>query len=1364
MTSRRPPNLLPTNLPPPPPLVSTPSTPSSPPITWRLKERMKTVSVVLVLCLNIGTSPPDVSKPPNSSYLECWFDPSSTSRSKAREAIGQVLELQYLKWQQRAKYKQSLDPTVEEVRSTCTTMRRYAKSDRLLFHYNGHGVPRPTSNGEVWVFNKNYTQYIPLSVYELRSWIQTPSIVVLDCSNAGVLVPFFKGGVNGEDEGEDVKKVIVLGATSEGEILPTNPAFPADLFTSCLTTPIPIALRWFISQNPLSMQNVHPTAVDRIPGKLTDRKTPLGELNWIFTAITDTIAWNTLPSLLFQRLFRQDLLVASLFRNFLLADRILRSQGCTPCSVPSLPSTWNHGLWRSWDLAVETCLNGLIRSGVLQDVSQPSPNPQASDMYSIPPSMPQVPVPQLLSPGVRGFITAPFFAEQLTAFEVWLEFGRGRREVKAPEQLPVVLQVLLSQAHRVRALVLLRKFLDLGPWSVNLALSVGIFPYVLKLLQSPAPELRQVLVAIWAKIVAFDGSVQADLVKDDAIKCFILHLNWGLNSSVSSDVASAASQRVMAAFVLAAIIRNYVPGQTATHKANAHLACVNLLSSAELDPGAPQEVREAIENRVPPRFRLWLLICLAEMVSNFEPTQRDMYKQDYHLRLYARLSDSCSAVRAAAAYAVGKLLGGKPMQQYDIISARALVGACDDASPIVRYEATVAIGVCVGKYLNTFAVISNQMNPPSNGAAMQGDDDVGADLIDELTPTPTNPAIENLSGINNMQIDPEVAEEFAFIFTTLRGIQELDPHPNVSSAANQIVTVVQKRLEYLQILEHKGQTPVPELTEFSTLPPQLHKMTSMQTLNSGGGPNALQPPTLSKTLSAGVIDGHDSQVGMMFDNSFPPTVHKLPVSGFYEWKKASYAYEEDPTDNDNCRAEWLGDGDDADDLDPLSREGALKTYRKRKNEQKNHLAKGLAAKYAHLAPKAGGGLNKNSDDERNYELHNVVDDGESNGNSNKEGSSSKSVIKMDQSAVLDNESDMTSNLLFHPYENVLIVADDFDGISVWNFEAGKKEKFFSNQNKDESRMTSIDWLNDHILVTGCDDGSVRLWDNLIDFGGNGRPDGVKLASSFFAAPDMNAGQRGSGLVMEYQINKSLICAGNSSSVRVWDVAAEQLSGQFSTGSDVCVTCLTTAYDERLGEGGAFGQDVIVGGFGDGELKVWDLRERAGGGAGGVLGIVGGQWGGGSGTGVGRVGGGSGLERGRRQYDDVEQMSFTEHASWIVNTKFTSFGGRFELLSGSINGEAKFWDLRLPRSLRNLDIQRSPMTAFGVHNNIPLIASGAHAQFLKILDLDGDTKNVIRYHEGFLGQRIGAVSCLAWHPTRLLLAAGATDPFISLYSQ
>ena len=69
-------------------------------------------------------------------------------------------------------------------------------------------------------------------------------------------------------------------------------------------------------------------------------------------------------------------------------------------------------------------------------------------------------------------------------------------------------QVLLSQVHRLRALVLLGRFLDMGSWAVELALSVGIFPYVLKLLQTTSSELRATLVFIWCKILALDKSCQ----------------------------------------------------------------------------------------------------------------------------------------------------------------------------------------------------------------------------------------------------------------------------------------------------------------------------------------------------------------------------------------------------------------------------------------------------------------------------------------------------------------------------------------------------------------------------------------------------------------------------------------------------------------------------------------------------------------------------------------------------------------------------------------------------------------------------------------------------------------------------------------
>lgn len=107
-------------------------------------------------------------------------DPFSMAPPKALETIGKNLLAQYERWQpkvsmtsldrlsfciksilnfqlsffEQARYKYQLDPTVDEVKKLCTTCRKYAKSERVLFHYNGHGVPKPTANGEIWLFNK----------------------------------------------------------------------------------------------------------------------------------------------------------------------------------------------------------------------------------------------------------------------------------------------------------------------------------------------------------------------------------------------------------------------------------------------------------------------------------------------------------------------------------------------------------------------------------------------------------------------------------------------------------------------------------------------------------------------------------------------------------------------------------------------------------------------------------------------------------------------------------------------------------------------------------------------------------------------------------------------------------------------------------------------------------------------------------------------------------------------------------------------------------------------------------------------------------------------------------------------------------
>ncbi|VUZ46587.1 unnamed protein product, partial [Hymenolepis diminuta] len=154
------------------------------------KEKIKTINVALVLCLNMEIDPPDVQKIPPYSRVEAWVDPADAGY-RVVEMIGKNLQSQYERWQPKGCYRQCLDPNLDEVKKICVNMRRNARSDRILFHYNGHGVPRPTENGEIWVFNRTFTKYIPLSLFDLQRWLGGPSVYVIDCQNAGRVLKLY---------------------------------------------------------------------------------------------------------------------------------------------------------------------------------------------------------------------------------------------------------------------------------------------------------------------------------------------------------------------------------------------------------------------------------------------------------------------------------------------------------------------------------------------------------------------------------------------------------------------------------------------------------------------------------------------------------------------------------------------------------------------------------------------------------------------------------------------------------------------------------------------------------------------------------------------------------------------------------------------------------------------------------------------------------------------------------------------------------------------------------------------------------------------------------------------------------------------
>ncbi|EFA82813.1 WD40 repeat-containing protein [Heterostelium album PN500] len=1258
---------------------------------WRMRERMKTVSVALVLCLNIGVDPPDVIKTYPCARMECWIDPAgSQPPQKALDLIGKTLQEQYEKWQSKARYKQSLDPTVEEVKKLCLSLRRNAKDERVLFHYNGHGVPKPTTNGEIWVFNRTYTQYIPLSIYELQTWMGTPSIYVFDCSAAGLIVNWFNqfaeqrdkdmerfmaanggmnpgqmggggagaaggsgtgggaangnGGANGGGSAANGsnpqqangaasatptsshRDCILLAACSANEILPMNPDFPADMFTACLTTPIRIALRWFCSHSILI--GITPDMLDRIPGNLSSRRTPLGELNWIFTAVTDTIAWNVLPRNLFQKLFRQDLLVASLFRNYLLAERIMRSANCTPISCPKLPPTYQHPMWQAWDLAADLVISQL---------------------------------PTLLADPDAEFKSSPFFTEQLTAFEVWLEFGHENKD--PPAQLPIVLQVLLSQAHRLRALVLLGRFLDLGPWAVNLALCVGIFPYVLKLLQSPAGDLRHILVFIWAKILALDKSCQLDLVKENGHTYFI---------TVLSSPMVPADQRTMSAFVLSTICNNCRPGQNACLIGNLLPVCLSQVN----DPD--------------PMVRRWMILCMAKMWENFEEAKWVAIKENAHEKLCLLLTDICPEVRSAAVYALGELIGGaegsEQRTNIELNLGLTLPVITADCSPMVRKELIISLSRIVNSYESNFLFVAQEIaqeerlrvqfeakrleEARKNKKRISSSSKMGDSLDDSLTSEYNRQQQSSQSSVYgclwkiilNLCSDPftQVSQRAQSIVNRIQAKftnEELISSPTLSKSTSSLANSTTSTLKntFVRITKQDprsspskakilGQQRSPNLSHSTPGVPNNPSYLNLQAgvSNQAGGTNG------SSAHSSG-----QSESGMPFDED------EL-YSDFYEWSCAYFSKPMmQPTE----------------DLE--SPESIEKKWRHQRNESIIH--------------------------ESRESVQNIINQ------------QSKSFPQI--GIFSENNGVPVAHLTFHPFEPLLITSDGQDNISVWNWEESYRVNSFANCNLPGTRITSMKLLNDFdsgMLMTAANDGVVRIWRGY-------EPDHrVKMVSSWRAFPEyVTTGAEPIGrLVLDWKHDSGLALVSGETpdfpKIRIWDVERELGVQDINLQTKGYVTALT---NEK-------GGPLFAAGFDDGLVKLFDFRIAS---------------------------------------KNCCVSTFAEHKSWIVNLSMPSSHER-TVISGAASGEIKFWQSGCESSSNTiLNTDFGSISSFAVHDSAPLIACGSLSQKIRVLNFVGEEISIIRYHEGFLGQRIGPVSSLAFHPYSVILGACAQDSIISIYS-
>jgi regulator-associated protein of mTOR len=1176
---------------------------------WRLKEKLKTVQGCLALCLNIGVDPPDVNKVQPCAKLQCWVDPQSAANgpantgTKALEIIGNNLKAQYERWQPRARHTLCLDPTVDDIKKTLVQLRKVAKNDRILFHYNGHGVPRPTASGELWVFNKTFTQYIPLSIWDVFTWLGEPSLIVLDCSSAASICIALANMRT--QKNVPIRDTLILAACGPGELLPMNPRLPADVFSSCLTTPIKVALKLYAEGSPL-LRHLDDDMLEKIPGKIIDRKTPIGELNWIFTAITDTIAWNILPRSVFQRLFRQDLLVAALFRNFLYADRVMRQYNCTPVSFPRLPPTHMHPLWQSWDLALDMCLSQL-------------PLPSAND-----------------------YINSTFFADQLTAFEVWLDYAYQTRHAhlttnvppkgSQPEQLPIVLQVLLSQTHRLRALRLLARFLDLGPWAVNLSLSVGIFPYVLKLLQSPAPELRDVLVDIWTRILALDESCQADLTKDGG---------WNYFVSLLATKGISAELKAKACFILCRILSTRMAKELCF---SAHLL-MHLLHFFQ-EPDITQSAR----------LRKWLCLCIARFMDHFEEGRQLAFREGLDEYLMLLFRDDDPTVRAAAVYCAGVLVRspGSSLVDSDGTNTNVRVGwlvlpALDDGSATVRRECAVVCGILTANAADHVRAIVGQAvkEEKARREQQQGQTTLAQHAVRE-----------DVSDASNNS----AAEDFYRALWLRLQFLSIDPVPLVSQAAGAIIDFVVLGLAHQQQQLQQQQQALMD-PPMSPVPHQV---------GSPAQPNAFAS-SVNATPTSPVLKGKKKgSVSHMMAAPEPqpelprvPQVSDLPKSTFYERSLADFG--------------WVVPEDENAGVSSSSHtnDEAFRSF--------------VAQRILHAQSLARADL---FDDKRKLD---------------------------DPVAMLDNMSEGISCMRFHSYAPYLVMSDEGSHVTVWMWEKAHRLQRFNNGNMGTSRITALDWLNEHhagnvLLATGSDDGHVRVWSG-IGLPGDGGPIGEPaLVAGFAAASELTARSQGPGMLMTWQQHHALLTVGGPSPLlRSWDMERQRCVHTLQTGTPGTVTSLTSDQD---------GGCLLIAGCDDGSVRMFDTRLPS---------------------------------------EHAIVASWSEHRGGVVNVHKQLTGSNV-IISGSVAGDIKFWDARRTESVRTIDAHRTGMTSLAVHNYAPVMASGSNNQFIKVYDIQGGVLNMIYYHDGFLDHWMGPLSYLMFHPSSLFLAAAAIDATVSIYGR
>ncbi|XP_029782978.1 regulatory-associated protein of mTOR [Suricata suricatta] len=863
------------------------------------------------------------------------------------------------------------------------------------------------------------------------------------------------------------------------------------------------------------------------------------------------------------------------------------------------------------------------------------------------------------------------------------------------------------------------------------ALSVGIFPYVLKLLQSSARELRPLLVFIWAKILAVDSSCQADLVKDNGHKYFL---------SVLADPYMPAEHRTMTAFILAVIVSSYNTGQEACLQGNLIAICLEQLN----DPH--------------PLLRQWVAICLGRIWQNFDSARWCGVRDSAHEKLYSLLSDPIPEVRCAAVFALGTFVGNSAERTdhsttIDHNVAMMLAQLINDGSPMVRKELVVALSHLVVQYESNFCTVALQFMEEEKNYPLPSPATTEGGSLTPVRDSPCTPRLRSVSSygniravttarnlnksLQNLSLTEETGSSVAFSPGNLStsssasstlgspeneeyilSFETVDKMRRVSSysALNALIGVSFNSVytQIWRVLLHLAADPYPDVSDLAmkvlnsiaykatvNARPQRILTTSSLTQSAPASPTnkgihihqAGGSPPASSTSSSSLTNdvakqpvGRDLPAGRP-SAAGPAGVQYTPHSQQFPRTRKMFDKGPDQTTDDADEAaghrSFVSATTQTGFCDWSARYFAQPVMKiPEEHDLESQIRKEREWRFL-----------RNS--RVRQQARQLIQ---------------KGITRLDDQIFLNRNPGVPSVVKFHPFTPCVAVADK-DSICFWDWEKGEKLDYFHNGNPRYTRVTAMEYLNGQdcsLLLTATDDGAIRVWKNFADLEKN-----PEMVTAWQGLSDMLPTTRGAGMVVDWEQETGLLMSsGDVRIVRIWDTDREMKVQDIPTGADSCVTSLSCDSHRSL----------IVAGLGDGSIRVYDRRMAL---------------------------------------SECRVMTYREHTAWVVKA-YLQKHPEGHIVSVSVNGDVRFFDPRMPESVNILQIVKG-LTALDIHPQANLIACGSMNQFTAIYSGTGGLINNIKYYDGFMGQRVGAISCLAFHPHWPHLAVGSNDYYISVYS-